>query len=203
MSARRHILQRIARGAGPSEPHLRPVHVKPAIAGDLAALFCSKLEQAFATWEVVHEWAALPGRVVAYRQSFDFVGVVAIAPVLSALDWPQQLSPTFGTTDGNAVLAVSQASLGVAETGSLKTISGPDTSARLNFLPDHQIVVLSRTHIVGHLEDAWLRLEQMPRVVNLVTGPSRTADIEQTMQLGAHGPRRLHVLLLDSEFNAP
>jgi hypothetical protein len=35
----------------------------------------------------------------------------------------------------------------------------------------------------------------MPRTVNLITGPSRTGDIEQTIELGAHGPRRLHIIL--------
>ena len=42
------------------------------------------------------------------------------------------------------------------------------------------------------MEDAW----DLPRAINIVSGPSRTADVEQTIQLGAHGPRRLHVLLL-------
>ncbi len=102
-----------------------------------------------------------------------------------------------GTTDGRAALAVSRARAGVAETGSLLLCSGPDTPTRLNFLPEHQILVLDPAQIVRHLEDAWALLDATPpRAVNLITGPSRTADVEQTIQLGAHGPRSLHILLV-------
>jgi L-lactate dehydrogenase complex protein LldG len=58
--------------------------------------------------------------------------------------------------------------------------------------------------VTGSYEDAWDRLRRhvgdgvMPRTVNLITGPSRTGDIEQTIELGAHGPRRLHIILLDA-----
>jgi len=56
------------------------------------------------------------------------------------------------------------------------------------------------------MEDAWalLRAERcsLPRATNIITGPSRTADVEQTIQLGAHGPRRLHVLLMGSAVQA-
>ena len=49
-------------------------------------------------------------------------------------------------------------------------------------------------------EDAWAvlraRPEGMPRATNIISGPSRTADVEQTIQLGAHGPRRVHVILV-------
>ena len=80
-------------------------------------------------------------------------------------------------------------------------LSGPDHPTTLNFLPDTHIVVLRASQVVGPYEDAWARLRAaataMPRTVNFVTGPSRTADIEQTIQLGAHGPRRLHIVLID------
>jgi L-lactate utilization protein LutC len=64
--------------------------------------------------------------------------------------------------------------------------------------PDHAELPAGR--IVPRIKDAWdlLRGErgELPRAINIVSGPSRTADVEQTIQLGAHGPRRLHVLLL-------
>ncbi len=71
----------------------------------------------------------------------------------------------------------------------------------LNLLADTEIVLLRASRLVGAYEEAWdlLRAELggMPRNVMLVTGPSRSADIEQTLELGAHGPRRLHVVLVE------
>jgi L-lactate dehydrogenase complex protein LldG len=43
----------------------------------------------------------------------------------------------------------------------------------------------------------------MPRTVNFITGPSRTGDIKQRIQLGAHGPRRLHIVLVDERSGGP
>ena len=80
--------------------------------------------------------------------------------------------------------------------------SGADNPTTLNFLPETHIVVLESGDLVGTYEEVWTRLREkfgegeMPRTVNMITGPSRTADIEQTLELGAHGPRRLHVIIL-------
>ena len=92
---------------------------------------------------------------------------------------------------------------GVAANGTFMMASGPASPTTLNFLPETHMVVLRTADIAGCYEDAWDRLraaqdgEPLPRTVNLITGPSRTADIEQTIQLGAHGPRRLCILLVD------
>ena len=83
--------------------------------------------------------------------------------------------------------------------------SGPAAPTTLNFLPENHIVVLKASQVVGPYEDAWDRLRaangegRLPRTVNFITGPSRTGDIEQTIQMGAHGPRRLHVILVEDE----
>ncbi len=80
--------------------------------------------------------------------------------------------------------------------------SGPSGPTTLNFLPETNVVVLPMDRMVGAYEEAWDLLrdrfgsETMPRTVNFISGPSRTADIEQTIQLGAHGPRRLHIILV-------
>jgi L-lactate utilization protein LutB len=159
--------------------------------------FCSGLEAAAATWETLVERSALPDRVFAYYVREGLSGGTAIAPALAEFAWPSALRPEFGTTDGRASLGVSRALAGVAETGSLALASGPDTPTGLNFLPEFHIVVLARHQLVAHLEDAWAAVGwPRPRAINLITGPSRTADVEQTLQLGAHGPRQLHVILL-------
>jgi L-lactate dehydrogenase complex protein LldG len=82
-------------------------------------------------------------------------------------------------------------------------ISGAQTPTTLNFLPETHIVVVRCDQVVATYEDGWDRLraaaktELLPRVVNFITGPSRTADIEQHIELGAHGPRRLHIVLVE------
>ncbi len=95
---------------------------------------------------------------------------------------------------------------GIAETGTLMLISGPESPTRNNFLPDTHIVVLRAAQVVASYEDGWTRLRAarhaagqspMPRTVNFITGPSRTGDIEQRIELGAHGPRRLHIVLIE------
>lgn len=93
---------------------------------------------------------------------------------------------------------------GIAETGTLMLYSGEESPTTLNFLPDTHLVILRASTIVGPYEDAWQILRQatggrMPRTVNLITGPSRSADIEQKLQMGAHGPRRLVIFLLHGE----
>ncbi len=97
----------------------------------------------------------------------------------------------------------------IAETGTLMLVSGADTPTTLNFLPDTHIVVVHAGQIVAGYEDAWeivgkRRQEgrrrpgwRWPRTVNLITSPSKKGDIEQRIQLGAHGPRRLHVVLVN------
>ena len=79
-------------------------------------------------------------------------------------------------------------------------LSGPEHPTTLNFLPEDHVVVLRESRIVPHLEDAWalLRKERatMPRTVNLICGPSKTGDVELVILEGAHGPRRLHVVVV-------
>jgi hypothetical protein len=200
MSARDRILRRLHASAPASGPGgAPPSHVQPSVGGDLVERFTVALEAAAGTWERLSQVSQVPERVAAYFASHGLNGPLALAPGLTVLDWTGALQDglkgEFGSTDGRARVAVSQARSAIAETGSLVLASGPQTPTRLNFLPDHQLVVLRRGTVVAHLEDALQG--EMPRALNIITGPSRTADVEQTLQLGAHGPRRLHVLLVD------
>jgi len=107
-----------------------------------------------------------------------------------------------GKSDGNDLASVSTAFCGVAETGTLALTSGSENPTTLNFLPENHIVIMRKSDVIGHQEDVWTKLREaygeqvMPRTVNFITGPSRSADIEQTMILGAHGPIRLHVIMV-------
>ena len=89
---------------------------------------------------------------------------------------------------------------GVAETGTLAMLSGPERPVTLNFLPEAHIALVGTRDLVGAYEDLWARLREAgdtPRAVNLITGPSRSADIGQELRMGAHGPRKLHIVLVD------
>lgn len=88
----------------------------------------------------------------------------------------------------------------MAETGTVMSLSRECPSGLL-FLVERLVVLIDRQDIVRFQEDAWDRLldgQRLPRTVNLITGPSRTADIEQQIQIGAHGPRRADYLIVES-----
>ncbi len=125
-------------------------------------------------------------------------------PVLAALPWREawDVERSFGRAEPSDQASLSRAVAGAAETGTLFLVSGKDNPTTLAFLPETHMVLIAVADIVGSYEEAWARLRAMydegalPRTVNLISGPSRTADIEQTIVRGAHGPRRLHVLIL-------
>ncbi len=123
---------------------------------------------------------------------------------LAGLPWEKtpNLARNFGASDGRDLTSVSYAYGGVAETGTLVLLSGSDNPTTLNFLPDTHIVVVEAGDIAGDYETVWQRIRAafgkgvLPRSVNWVTGPSRSADIEQTLLLGAHGPRALQIIVV-------
>jgi L-lactate dehydrogenase complex protein LldG len=125
-------------------------------------------------------------------------------PVLAGLPWREawDVERSFGQADPSDKASLSRALVGAAETGTLFLVSGKDNPTTLAFLPETHMVLIAASDIVGSYEEAWGRLRAvygagaLPRTVNLISGPSRTADIEQTIVRGAHGPRRLHVLIL-------
>ena len=104
---------------------------------------------------------------------------------------------------GDDLVGVTSAFCAIAETGTLMTFSSPDAPPTVSLLPETHIAVLPESCIVRSMEDAWARLRSqrtgMPRMVNFISGPSRTADIEQTVTLGAHGPYRVHIILVSGE----
>jgi L-lactate dehydrogenase complex protein LldG len=169
------------------------------------ALFCQWAEANNAT---VARLAAgeVPAEVVAYlaRNNLPAEAAMAPSPQLAAYDWAGQkmLALRRGRGEARDQVSITGAFAGIAETGTLVMTSGPEHPVTLNLLPDTHIVVLREADIVGGYEEVWARLrarygkDRMPRTVNTITGPSRTGDIEQTIELGAHGPRRMHVLVV-------
>jgi L-lactate dehydrogenase complex protein LldG len=157
----------------------------------------------------VPDAAAVPEALAAFLKAENLPAEVRMAPdpELEALPWQDQpmLTVTKGPARESDPVSLTGAVAGIAETGTLLLHSGPAGPSSLNFLPENHVVVLQAERIVASYEDGWDLLRarfgegNLPRTVNFITGPSRTADIEQTIQLGAHGPRRLHIILVGAE----
>ena len=176
-------------------------------------LFTEMAEAVFATVDRVSGPEAVPGAVADYLAQHNLPPALVMAPdpALDAYPWGER--PMLAIRRGNAEepdrVGVTGAVMGFSETGTLMMTSGPEHPSTLNFLPETHIVVLPAERIGGAYEEGWAHLRAeggadagggfMPRTVNLVTGPSRTADIEQTIALGAHGPRRLHIVIVKGD----
>jgi L-lactate dehydrogenase complex protein LldG len=169
-------------------------------------LFCAKAEAVFASVKRVASAAEVPSAVADYLRSNNLPQAVRMGADerLSALPWSDQgqMTVTIGPSAGDDLVCVSQADAGVAETGTAILTSGPHNPTTLNFLPDHHLIVVDASTIAGDYETVWTSLRErfgvgtLPRTVNMITGPSRSADIEQTLLLGAHGPRSLHLIVV-------
>lgn len=169
------------------------------------ALFEQKAVAAEATIARVRDYGEVPYAVASYLAQENLPAIIRVAPEtrLQAIDWTEDstLTASFGASDGSDSVALVSAFSAIAETGTLMLHSSANNPTTLNFLPDTHIVLLDEDRITGAYEDAWDDLRkagEMPRTVNFVTGPSRTADIEQTLLMGAHGPRRLHIIIREN-----
>ena len=202
--ARERILARVRAGIGaPVERVAKPGSSRTAglDSGKLVELFVAQATAAHVTLEQLGELAEVPGRVGAYLARHNLAARVVTAPdpLIEALAWAREplIERRRGRAEEDDRVSVTGAFAGIAETGTLLFLSGPEHPPTLHLRPDHHIVVLPTARIAATPEDAWRRLDQpMPRTATFVTGPSRTGDIEQRMQLGAHGPRQLHILLV-------
>lgn len=217
--SRQQILDRIRRhrsaAAGTSEEDRQAVvaqrlaHPSPSLVPRRAAddegtraQFEQRVRDAAATLETALTWADVADCVATYLRDHNLPSSVAVAPDsrLDGLDDHGLLDVRRGVALPQDLVGVTVAVAGVAETGTVALTSGDQTPTSLNFLPDVQIVCVSAADIVGGYESVWTHLRQrdaVPRTLNMVTGPSRTGDIEQTIQLGAHGPRQVHVIVVD------
>lgn len=168
-------------------------------------LFVRNVEKEFGTVARVASLDGVPAAVADYLAAQNLPSEMVMAPHAELRAVPWSLRPLLqireGRAEANDAVSVQHAFAAVAETGTLMFPSAPDRPTTLNVLADTAVVLLRASRLVGAYEEAWdlLRAElgSMPRNVMLVTGPSRSADIEQTLELGAHGPRRLHVVLVE------
>ncbi len=173
-------------------------------------LFVAMAEEVQTTVTRVSREADVPAAVADYLSQRNLPSrlVMTPDPQLDGIPWSERpmLEIRRGRAEDGDQVGVTACFAGIAETGTLMLISGAASPTRNNFLPDTHIVVMRGDQVVPTYEEGWTRLRQargadggaaMPRTVNFITGPSRTGDIEQRIELGAHGPRRLHIVLIE------
>jgi L-lactate dehydrogenase complex protein LldG len=174
---------------------------------DRVELFIALAEEVQTTVSRATSLAAVPEAVARYLAAENLPAELVMAPDPSLDAIPWEARPLLRIRRGRAAaedkVSLTPCHAAIAETGTLLLVSGPQTPTTLNFLPDTHIVIVRRDQVVATYEDGLDTLraagasEALPRVINFITGPSRTADIEQHIELGAHGPRRLHIVLVE------
>ncbi len=220
MSARDDVLAGIRRSLGATgteRPRLAAVAARltdpprgviPARGqGDAAArivTFKAEALRSAASIVEIADASGVPAEIARYLREYNMPATLRIGAdaALTDLPWGETtLDITHGASDGHDLNGLSVAFAGIAETGTLALRSGLDNPTTLNFLPDNHIVLIFAGDVVADMESVFSRLRlahgagAMPRTLNFITGPSRSGDIEQTLLFGAHGPRRLHIVL--------
>jgi L-lactate dehydrogenase complex protein LldG len=220
--ARQQILARIRSGLkrGPLSPHqqttlqqqlespqrtLQPARAKVTGQAAIDDFKAMALESA-AELIQLDSLDQLPAQLAALMQQANISQqplVLADESNLRSLNWASAgINTELRVAQNGDAISLTNSLCGVAETGTLVLHSSPNSPTSLNFLPDIHCLVLQQENIVAGYEDAWDRVRDgaksgtMPRTVNFITGPSRSADLEQTLRMGAHGPKRLVVFLL-------
>ena len=197
----------IAKAKGVIEAHAKGP--RPRMPVDLLGRFLRRATDMESTIERIRERSEIPGAVARYLHALELTASLAAQksnrgacwPEFADLDWTGAgLEIEARPTTGDDRLGITGTFCAIAETGTLVVLSGADTPTATTLLPDTHIAVLRADRIVAGMEEAFelVRSErgQLPRAVNMISGPSRTGDIEQTIVLGAHGPYRVHILVL-------
>jgi L-lactate dehydrogenase complex protein LldG len=182
---------------------------RPQMPADLVTRFILRATDMSSTVERIDSPAAIPQAVARYLDALELPPALAAQKSYAGVCWPEFASLDWvgaglaieaRTTVGRDRLGITGSFCAIAETGTLVFLSGADTPTATALLPDTHIAVVRADRIVSGMEEAFalIRAERatMPRAVNMISGPSRTGDIEQTIVLGAHGPYRVHLLLL-------
>jgi len=178
-----------------------PSGPRPPLPDDLVARFIGEAQRMTTTVEQVDDLAAVPAAVQRHLASLGLPPRAIAWRTLESLDWAgADLAVEFRKPQSDDLVGITGCFCATAETGSLVLLSGPDTWASGGLLPETHVAIVPASRIVAGHEDAFalIRAErgELPRAVNFVSGPSRTGDIEQTIVLGAHGPYRVHAIVV-------
>lgn len=195
MSARDDILTSIRSRTRPAASKPEP-YCPPIIISDLVAAFVAKAETVNTEIRILERDDEIPTAIAEILRAHNLAARIHLPPnsdvfelgAITILRDPPGLEDT----------AVTRAPLAIAETGTLVQPAREGSPASWHFRPGFEIAILKTSEIVGHFEDALqkLKTQTLAPTINLITGPSRTGDIEQTLELGAHGPKALAVLIV-------
>jgi L-lactate dehydrogenase complex protein LldG len=168
----------------------------------LAGRFIDKSLAYSSTVDRVATLAEAPAAIAKYLGENKLPLQAVVWPWLSNLDWQGAgiSVEARGAQDADLV-GITGCFCAIAETGTLMLCGSPDSPAAASLLPETHIAIVSASRIVPGMEEAFAlarrELGQLPRAINFISGPSRTGDIEQTIVLGAHGPYRVHLVLVE------
>ena len=188
--------------------HAHPRGIIPALTQlppeQLITLFIKNAEKFDADVVTINHFDILPDFISQYLTEKNLPLEIRAAPhpLIQNIPWNNHFTIKAGAAIKSDNVGITVAQSGVAETGTLVFTSGPLTPTTLNFVPLVQIALLAKNEIVGSYEDAWDRIRKirpLPRTINFITGTSRTADIEQELLLGVHGPKFLLIILYETE----
>jgi len=179
--------------------HSASPHPPPDV--DLVAAFRTRSEALSSSVDEVAGLADVPRAVAAYLAEHKIDPRAVCVPDLADLDWRGAgIEVEARAAVDNDLVGITGCFRAIAETGTLMLCTAPATPATVSLLPETHIAVVAAPTILASMEEAWAaaRAEfgQLPRAVNFISGPSRTGDIEQTIVLGAHGPYRVHVIVV-------
>ncbi len=185
-----------------------PVGPQPELDPDtLLARFMAQSARLSATVDLARGLQDIPGVVSRFLDHHALPARLVAWPEFSGLDWAGAgieaafRAPVRDEPEPDLV-GLTGCFAAVAETGTLALLSGPDSPASMALLPETHVAVVRASQVVAYMEDVFERLRsqrsEMPRALNFISGPSRTADIEQTLVLGAHGPYRVHLIMIES-----
>lgn len=180
---------------------LPPTGPLPRLDDDRLGQFIAKAETNLITVERIASLQMLVPSIRALLPRSPEAPDISVAPALEHLGWPSDWNINFGIGRKVEPLSVTMAVAGIVETGSIVLRSDPASPTSLNFLPDTHVIVLRTSDIVAYPEDAWALVRSKgadwPRTVNIIAGPSRTADVGGTIVRPAHGPKNVHLILCD------
>ena len=179
----------------------RAIGPRPAVTGDLVARFRARAESLASTVDEVAALAEAPAAAAKYLRAQNLPTAGVVSGALGNLDWKGAgLELDSRRAEDDDLVGVTGAFCAIAETGTLMLLSGADSPASVSLVPETHIAVLRTSRIVTYMEQGWAlareEFGELPRAVNFISGPSRTGDIEQTIVLGAHGPYRVHIILV-------